>query len=677
MTQTAAPKVHIDFETRSAADLRKVGVHRYAEDPSTEIICLSYRIGDGPVQRWRPGESFPADLVDHVDQGLPVVAHNAGFERAIWNAKVCLGDERGHFSVEPLHPEFQDCTMARALALGLPASLENLGEALDTPVKKDKDGYRLMMQMCRPRTTDPLTWWDDDDRIERLQAYCDQDVLSECAVDLRLPQLSDRERRVWELDQAINDRGVAVDLGTIRRALSAVTEAGMRADREIWRLTNGAVKRCTEVGKIIAWIQSRGIACASVAKGEIDDLVLTGEMFDEPTVVKVVQLRRATARSSTAKYQAMLNTVCRDGRVRGSLAYHKAHTGRWAGSGMQLQNFPRVDDPKAVEEALVLLRSTPSTSDVVDAIELMVGPPMEVLSKCLRSMIVAPAGRKLVGGDSANIEGRLNAWLNDERWKVQAFRDYDAGTGPDLYRVMAADTLGVHIDAVGKVDRQVRGKVPELACGFQGALGAFQKMAYTQDPPVRISDAEAIRIVRAWREKNANIVQGWWTLQDAAIEAVGAPGMVVPVLNGRVQYVVANGFLFCKLPSTRVIAYAQPRLAWSSYEDADGVVHERRGVQYMGIDSFTKKWSVQSLYGGSQMNHVVQGTARDILVEQMFAVEDAGYPIVLTVHDEIISEVDKDYGSAGDYERLMAGLPSWATGLPLSVKAWEDVRWAK
>lgn len=669
---TKATVLHIDFETRSAIDLRKAGVYRYAEDESTSIICMSYRFGDGPVQRWRPGEPWPASVSAHVNPGeLPVAAHNAGFERAMWNAKIA-----GPNSLR-LEIEQQDCTMSRALALGLPASLENLGAATAVAVQKDKDGHRLMLQMCKPRSLEPLTWWEDDERIERLQTYCDQDVAAECAVDAVLPKLSVRERRVWELDQRINDRGVLVDLPLVQRALAVVEVASKRADREMWRLTDGAVKRCTEVAKIVAWINSRGIKCDSLAKGDIDDLVLTAEMFDDPTVMEAVRLRRATARSSTAKYQAMLNTACRDGRVRGSLAYHKAHTGRWAGSGMQPQNFPRVDDADAVQEALALLGIDQSADACVDNIELMVGPPIKVLSKCLRAMVRAPDGRKLVGGDFSNIEGRLAAWLAGEEWKLQAFRDFDAGTGPDLYRVMAAEVEGCAIEAVSPTIRQIKGKVPELACQYQGALGAFQKMAYTQDPPVRVSDEEALRIVRAWREKNSRIVQAWWDLQDAAIEAVGAPGIVVPVLGGKVQYVVSNGFLFCRLPSARVVAYAQAKLGWSSYEDADGVRHDRRGVQYMGVDSFTKKWSVQNLYGGAQFNHVDQGTARDVLVEGMFEVEEAGYPIVLTVHDENLSEVDEGFGSAEEYARLMTKKKPWMAGIPLAVKAWEGQRWTK
>ena len=453
--------LHVDIETRSAIDLRKAGAHRYAQDPTTSIVCGSYRFDDGPIASWR-GTEIPYEVVEHLALGGKMIGHNQQFERVVMSE--WLG--------QPIDPRQQDCTMSRGLALGLPASLEQMGAALGAKIQKDKEGHRLMMTMCKPRALNENgtpTWWEDDDKIVRLGAYCDQDVAAECAIDGLLPPLSDRERRVWELDQRINDRGVAVDVPMVRKALAVVTAASKNADKDMWRLTNGAVNRCTETAKIVSWIAAQGVPCESVAKGEVDDLIVGADLFDKPVVAEVVRLRRATARSSTAKYQAMLNTVCRDGRVRGSLAYHKAHTGRWAGSGMQPQNFPRVDDQGAVEAALALLGSDMPVIELVDTINFLVGPTIEVLSKCLRAMIVADPGNKLLGGDFSNIEGRINAWLAGKAWKLQAFRDYDAGVGPDLYRVMAALTLEKPVEEVTAIDRQIYGKVPELLLGFQGA----------------------------------------------------------------------------------------------------------------------------------------------------------------------------------------------------------------
>ena len=653
---------HLDFETRSAVDLNKAGAYRYAMDPSTEVLCLSYRVGDGPIQRWSPG--------DPPLQVARMLAHNAAFERAIWNHTL---------GWPTLSPEMQDCTLARGVAVGLPASLEMLGQVLGAPVQKDKDGHRLMLKLCKPRKVHDdgrIEWWSDVSDLDRLAAYCDQDVRSECAVDERLPRLSGRERAVWELDQQINDRGFALDVSRVQAALSAVTEAKRRADRRMWRITEGKVGTCSQTGKLVGWIVGRGIPCASVAKGEIDEIVLLADLFDDPLVEDVIRLRRSAARSSTAKYKAMLDCVCPDGRVRGTLAYHGAHPGRWAGRLVQPQNFPRVDDPDAVEAALALLHR----ADAVDAIEAVVGPPMEVLSKCLRSMIVAPAGKKLIGGDFSNIEGRVNAWFAGEHWKLDAFRAYDAGEGPDLYRVMAGEILDKTPTDISKVERQTTGKVPELACGYQGGLKAFQKMAYTQDPPVRVTDAEARSIVRLWRDRNPGIVASWSELQDAAIQAVEARGCIVPVLGDKVRYVADAKFLYCKLPSGRVIHYPSPSVSWKEKVvtiDDEEIVLRNRGVTFYGVDSVTKRWGPQDLYGGMQCNHIVQGTARDLMVEAMFAVEKAGYPIVLTVHDELLCEVDEDFGSVEEFESLMGELPVWAEGLPLVAQAWSDKRYVK
>jgi DNA polymerase len=659
---------HIDFETRSTCDLKKSGVYRYAEDPTTEIIVMSWRVGDGPVLRWTPGSEDPLELLAHIEAGGTVIAHNAGFERAIWNAKTPTHWPR-------LTIESQDCTMARGLAVALPGSLDMLAQAMKLPVQKDKDGQRLMMQMCKPRRIEdgqPI-WWDDPEKLERLGLYCDRDVETECVADAALPPLSDVERRVWVLDQTINDRGVMIDRASVERALDVVGEALRRADERMWWLTDGEVRKCSEVAKIVAWLNKRGIPCESVAKGEIEDIVLMSGLMGDDTAEEVVRLRRAAGKTSTSKFKAMLNSVCADGRVRGTLAYHGAGTGRWAGRLIQPQNFPRIDAEKELSDILrivELLALPRGPKEICDLIEMMVGPAMEWLSKCLRAMLIAGPGKKFVSGDFSNIEGRVNAWIAGENWKLDAFRAYDAGTGPDLYRLAYARSFGVDIADVSKADRQV-GKTMELALGFQGGAGAFITMGANMG--VHVADDRAKELVRAWRDAHPNITQSWWDLQDAAIEAVGAPGIKVPCLNGKVQYLAANGFLFCQLPSGRVIAYAHPKLVWT--ETAAG--HQRIQIEYWGVDSYTKRWCAQRLYGGVQSNNVVQGTARDLMVEAMFRMEDAGYPLVLTVHDELLSEVAEDFGSADEYQRLMSVLPAWASGLPVATAAWEDTRYVK
>lgn len=721
---------HIDFETRATADLKKTGVYRYAEHPLTNAICMSWRIGDeGPVWQWRPGDEDPEVLLTHVLAGGRVVAHNAAFERTIWNWVI-------RQRIAPHWPELkienQDCTMARGLALALPASLDQLGRALKTPMQKDADGHRLMMQMCKPRRTEPngdVVWWDDADRVERLQAYCDQDVLTETDVDRSIPDLSPEERKVWELDQTINDRGVMIDVASVSRALSVVEEAVKRADDRMWWLTDGDVKKCSEAAKIVKWLNARGIPCESVAKGEVEEIVLKASVMGDDTAEEVIRLRRAAAKTSTAKFKAMLNSVCSDGRVRGTLAYHGAATGRWAGRIMQPQNFLRFDAEELPDVMMVidLLALEKSAKEIVDAIEMVIGPALEAVAKCMRAMLVAAPGKKFVSGDFSNIEGRGAAWIADEQWKLAAFRAFDQGEGHDLYNLSYARSFGVDVETMPKKSfmRQI-GKTQELALGYQGSVGAYVTMAagmgikprLVADTAKGVVDPEEWHrvwrtyseedsrgldqyvwtgtkcVVNAWRAAHPNIVQAWWDLQDAALAAVGSPGLKVPVFGGRVQYLAANGFLYCRLPSGRVICYAQPRLvrqiqtpAKAAY-DAPGIGGEivrypareatyKYAVEYWATNSYTKRWEVHYLYGGLQFNNVVQGLARDKLVASMFRLEAAGYPLVLTVHDENLSEVDEMFGSADEYRRIMAAPDDWCPDMPTAVGAWEDRRYVK
>lgn len=654
-------RLHLDFETRSTVDLRRVGAHRYAEDPTTEIITLSYRLDDGPVKRWRPGEPAP-DF-----NGATLVSHNAAFERQIGNAKMPKCQIR---------PEQQDCTMARANALALPASLEGVADALDAPIKKNKAGYRLMLQMCKPRTLEPLTWWDDDDRRARLEDYCDDDVLSESGVDKILPHLTAEERELWLLDQEINDRGFAIDTQVVRNALAAVTEAKRRADRRIWELTDGAVRKCTETARIVGWLNSRGIPCESIAADEHDELICRSGLMGDEVAAEVIELRQASAK--TFKFQALLDCVCRDGRVRGTLGFNSTLSRRWIGKLVQPHNMKRVeteDDELTVADALTILRRPMTPSARVDALELVCGPALQVLSLCARPMIVAERGKKLVGGDFTSIESRVNAWLAGAAWKLDAFRNFDAGHGPDLYQVQASDVLNKPVEALTKADRQLWGKVPELACGFQGGLNAFHKMGAKYG--VRVSDKLASRVVGSWRERNVEIVESWPELQNAAIEAVSCKGTIVTCLKGQIQYRCANGFLWCRLPSGGILAYPSPSLSWKTKIvtiDDEEIELRRWGVSYWG----TKKgWRKLDLYGGAQCAHIVSGTARDILAASMHRLNAAGYPLVLTVHDEVLAEVDEDFGSPDDVARLMEIRKPWMGDLPIAAKAWEDVCYVK
>jgi DNA polymerase len=682
---------HLDIETRSTCDLKTAGLYRYFEDPETEVLVVRWRIGDGPVHEL--GGVNDWQLEAHIVDGLPVVGHNIAFDREGWNAKIAPAIGGPQITIEQT-----DCTMARCAALSLPQSLEQAGKALGLKIQKDVEGHRLMMKMCRPKTHDPITWHETPEQLERLSAYCAQDVLAECAIDAAVPQLSPSEKRLWVLDQKINARGVQLDMPMVDKALAVAERAALAASEQIYELTDGAVQRTTETAKIVKWLNDRGIPASSIAKGEQDELLVRADLFDDPLARQVIELRRASAKSSVAKYRAMQRSVCKDGRVRGTLNFHGASTGRWAGRLIQPQNLPRIGDAGPDVEDLHAILAAYDADEAFAVCQLNFENPLDILSKALRSMLIAKPGHELIGGDYSNIEGRVNAWLAGEDWKVEAFADFDAGVGPDPYNVMAGAILGKPHDQVTKLERLCPGKVPELACGYQGALRAFQNMAGVYG--VHIADETALDTVRLWRAKNPMIVKSWYVVQDAAIAAVKNPGMKVPCLNGKLTYMVARNILWCRLPSGRPMPYVAPHiesgpckhcggtgqvLTFTPEERAlfdeclqcrgSGWIKER--VAFYGQNSTTKKWQKNSLYGGLQIENCCQAIARDILAEGMFRLEDAGYLLVLTVHDENICEVPEGFGSPEELAELMSIVPTWAGGLPVAVSAWKDRRYVK
>lgn len=347
---------HHDFETGSACDLRQAGAYRYAEDPTTRVWLMSWRLGHGPVRRWHPGEPDPAEFLAHVAAGGLVAAHNAAFERLVWNVTLRSRPEYAHWP--RLGIRQQVCTMARALAVHLPADLDGLGRVLGLATTKDKDGARLMMKMARPRKVDAdgaITWWDAPENLARLGDYCDQDVVVESDVDARLPPLSAEEHELWVRDQEVNDRGVCLDVATIERAVAVKAVAQARADARMAALTGGAVRRCSESGKLVAWLRGRGVACDSIAKGEHEELIMYADVLGDDAAGEVVRLRAEATKTSTAKFDKMLSMVCADGRARGLFNYHRALTGRWGGASVQPQNLPRVDEDRELPDVLAAI----------------------------------------------------------------------------------------------------------------------------------------------------------------------------------------------------------------------------------------------------------------------------------------------------------------------------------
>lgn len=340
-----APRIHIDFETGGVVDLTRVGVYRYAEDPDTRIWMLSWRVSETEEWLWCPGHPDPLPLLQHVANGGVCVAHNANFERQMWNTKLRSLPECRHWP--KLEIKQLDCTMGRGLAVHLPADLDSLAIVLGLAEKKDKEGRALMMKMAKPRKRHPdgrTEWWDTPENLEREGRYCSQDTLVEFLADAKLPPLSPQERRIWELDQEINDRGVMIDVKTVERCVEVLEVAQERANVRMAMLTDGYVKKCSEVMRIVDWLSGRGIPCDSIAKGEMEELKAFADCLDDPLAREVIELRAEAGRASTAKFQRALDCRCADGRLRGMFQFHRPLTGRWSSTLVQVHNLPGFED---------------------------------------------------------------------------------------------------------------------------------------------------------------------------------------------------------------------------------------------------------------------------------------------------------------------------------------------
>lgn len=697
--------LHLDFETRSAVDLKKTGVYPYAQDAATDVWCAAFAIGEEPVQLWHPGLD-DRDLKHAIKHSETITAHNAAFERII--SKYLMKRRYGWPDI-PI--ERWRCTMAMALSMSLPANLGDLAKALQVDAKKDESGGRLMLQMAKPRDREKVTWWDAPEKKERLFAYCRQDVEAERAVEKRLLPLSAYEQQVWFLDQRINDRGVHVDTDLCRKATAIVDGLKDDLDARMAKVTNHDVTGCTNRNQFASWLRAQGLDVDSVAKDALAELLARNDL--SPVVREAIEIRREGAKAATSKIDALMNGTDKDGRAKGLLQFHGTATGRWSGRRFQPQNLKRPDS-EDFEPLIAALR----TGDK-DYFSALYDNPLSAVGDAIRNMVDCASGRQLITADFSNIEGRVAAWYAGEDWKVKAFEAFDAGAGPDLYKVAYSRSFGVDVKAVDKAQRQI-GKVMELSLQYQGGHGAFVAMGANYGvkpedvlPIVKAATPEAIFakalakfrpqngfgmapevwaalrvLIDGWRTAHPRIKQSWADLEDAAKSAIEDPGGVYSV--GPAKFLKKGSFLFLRLPSGRAITFPYPKLKekkmpWTETRTykLDGQTIEQEvdayklSLCYMGIDSFTNQWSEQFAYGGQLFDYVVQGTARDIMAEAMFRVEKAGYPVVLTVHDEIVSEPRLGHGDLEQFSALMSEAPTWAKGCPISSSGWAGERYRK
>jgi DNA polymerase len=632
-------KAFVDFETRSTVELKRTGVYPYASHSDTDVWCMAYAFENEPPRLWQMGDPFPEDLLEATE----LWAHNASFERVMW--RDCMVVKYGWPEI-PMERWY--CTAAEAARMALPRSLEQVCYALKLPIKKDMEGHRLMLRMCRPRRFDAATgepvWWDVPEKVARLGQYCMSDVSAEQAVFAQLNRLSPAERETYLLTETMNDRGIQIDYQLVTAARGVAEKEITLQNRLLHEATSGKVSEVTKVEKLKEWLREQGLETESLNKKALQEILDDGQELS-PEVSAALDARREAGKSSVKKLDALLETSS-GGRTRGLLLYHGASTGRWSGRGPQIQNFPRGGDVLSPEAYISQVLAGKRTS-------------LNTLSAMLRSCLVSAPGHQFYCADFAAIEARVVAWCAGEHVMLQQFRE-----GRKLYIEMAEIIFNKKVSKEEDVEEYTTGKSSILGCGFGMGWKKFVKQ-------FNATKDIAQKAVKAYRETYPRIVDLWKAVNDAAILAVQHPGQTYRA--GLVRYTKSGSYLLCGLPSKRVLFYPSPQIVDRPmpWDPSD----LRPSVEFSGINQFTRQWERLTTYGGSLTENFVQAIARDLLRDAMLRVERHGYPVVGSIHDEVLSEAMT--GDLNEFMSLMKVVPEWATGLPIDASGWVGDRWRK
>lgn len=699
-------KLWLDLETFCETPIKN-GTHAYAE--GVEVMLFAWAIDDGPVSvhDFTEDQRLPAQLLAALkDENVLIYAHNSHFDRTMLRhalRRLLPGIVAGGIE------RWRD-TMVKALAHGLPGALGALCEVLnvDTDKAKDKAGKQLIQLFCKPRPKNSklrrATSKTHSAEWQRFVEYAGLDIHAMRAVDAKLPNWNYQgaELALWHRDQQINDRGVCMDIELAEAAITAVGDEQLLLAKRTQEMTDGEVQAATQRDAMLKHIlEAFGVELPDMQKSTLERRINDPDL--PAPLRELLTIRLAACTTSTSKYKALMKGVSSDGRLRGTLQFCGAsRTGRWAGRLFQPQNLPRPTmKQEQIDQGIEALK--------LGVADLVFENIMELTSSALRGCIMAPPGKKLVVSDLSNIEGRFLAWLAGEEWKLQAFRDYDniIGTdengepirvGHDLYKLAYARAFNMTPEEVDKAMRQI-GKVMELGLGFGGGVAAFVTFALVYgldledladaalpNIPIAIQReaqswwqasvrqkktyglSERVFITcdslkRLWRNAHPETVSLWSELENAVRRAIAQPGKQ---FNCRRLKVRKDGsWLRIALPSGRVVCYP-------------GAAIVKGDITYMGVNPYSRKWQRLKTYGGKLVENVTQAGARDVLAGNMPAVEARGYEIVLTVHDEVITEApDKDFYFHDQLSRLLATNPTWAPDLPLNAGGFEAYHYRK
>ncbi len=634
----------IDAETYSSVNLAKSGVYRYVESPDFEILLFGYSVDDGEVQvvDLASGEELPGEITDALtDKTVTKWAFNANFER------ICLSRFLGLPTGKYLAPASWKCSMIWAATMGLPLSLEGVGSVLQLDKQKLTEGKDLIKFFCQPCAPTKSNGqrirnypYHAPDKWSAFKKYNNRDVEVEISIQEKLAKFPVPDS-VWDeyhLDQEINDRGVALDMTLVQKAIAIDARSRAELSTAMKHLTE--LENPNSVQQMKQWLADNGMETDTLGKKVVAELLKTAP----PDLADVLSLRQQLAKSSVRKFQAMENAVCADGRARGMFQFFGANrTGRWAGRLIQMQNLPQnhlID----LAEARALVH----TGDF-DALEMLYEDVPDTLSQLIRTAFIPGTGTRFIVSDFSAIEARVIAWLAGEQWRQAVF-----AKGGDIYCASAAQMFKVPVEKHGiNAHLRQKGKIAELALGYGGSAGALKAMGALE---MGLDEDELPLLVNAWRQANPRIVRFWWDVDKATMEVVrykrtnSTHGITVSC---------QSGMLFITLPSGRRLAYVKPRIGENKFGG--------QCITYEGVGA-TKKWERLDSYGPKLVENIVQATARDILCSVMQTLRNCS--IVMHVHDEVVIEADPRISIDAVCEQ-MSQTPPWAKGLLLRADGYE------
>lgn len=659
---------HLDFETKSRADLRKVGAYRYAADPSTRILMFAIRKNKGPVLLWFNSALFDngPDGVDAKDMLIEALhearagkallkAHNAEFERAISKYRM-----QPDLNLPPPPIEAWRCTAAMARKAGLRPSLANVGEDLGLQQMKWGEGYQLIRLFSIPQKDgefiDPRT---EPEKFHRFGEYCVQDVKSESEVDERLApfELKGATLDSYLFDARLNDRGIPLNIAALKHAQKIIDEVQARVAKEFTELTGLQPGQRDKVKKLLETVY--GVKLVNMQSKTLDNAISyhddpddeedweMAEPSDNAQAVRILSLYKQLSFAAIKKVRTMLDCACPDGRARGMFLWHGAGTGRQSGQKIQPQNFkrPTISDSDGVYEMIC-------NGATAEQIDLVYGNPLEAIANCIRNFIHDchdDGGSPMLDADYSAIEARIVAWLSGEEWRMKVFKGHGK-----IYEASASEMFKIPLSDVTKSIRQ-KGKIAELAFGYQGAVKAAIKMGALD---MGLKEEELQPLVDRWRDANPNIVRCWYALEAACKRAIIHPGeeFTTNRISFRCAKVAGLPYLLMKLPSGRSIAYPHPK--WS----------EEDGITYYGQIPGTAKWGRVSLYGGKILENASQAITADILFVGVVNAERMNFIIWALIHDQALAKADGGAERLDEFIKALTDLPPWADGLPIKAE---------